>query len=212
VLVKRSLFKPSHCRSVNQMLRSWFQPDLVRACARIICRGVGRELHRGLRVGSAGNPLGALKNEKPACGLDPRCDDGINARANNVHQQSRGDNERKPKRWSRVARIQTKRRGSGNGDKGCRPHKCHARRRTPYRRRGRNTSTKIVVWVRSKGACLKPPFSWGLFHSDVQTELRAEGVQKETPWNVFLIGRLVQSLAADGLDLWWRRASQTGSR
>jgi hypothetical protein len=113
-------------------------------------RGVGRELHRALRVGSAGNPLGALKNEKPACGLDPRCDDGINARANNVHQQSRGDNERKPKRWSRLARIQTKRRGSGNGDKGCRPHKCHARRRTPYRRRGRNTSTKIVVCARSK--------------------------------------------------------------
>ena len=134
-------------------------------------------------------PLRSTKNEKPACGIDPRCDDGINTCANNAHHQPRGNNERKPKRWTRLARIQTKRRGSGNGHQGCRPHKCHAKHRTRHRRRRRNAGTKIVSVVCACGQTAlakKPPALAGAFSfRRIKMQLRHEGVQKGTPWNVF---------------------------
>jgi hypothetical protein len=89
---------------------------------------------------------------------------------------------------SRLARIQTKRRGSGDGDKGGRPHKCHAKHRTRHRRLRRNTSTKIVSVVCACGQTAlaqKPPALAGLFHSEYKNGASPQVFKKGTPWNVF---------------------------
>ena len=68
-----------------------------------------------------------------------------------------------------------------------------AKHRTRHRRLRRNTSTKIVSVVCACGQTAlaqKPPALAGAFSLRIQMELRHEGVQKGTPWNVFWLADL----------------------